>query len=152
MDVTYGIRRPSGITPSHILLQKTTFDFQEATHCGCCICREGQPGAAVVAGGRSSTRENRLLSWAEEIESIVAVQRTEMRQTRMELAGAQEVRCSGSIPMRPGLSPCSQPVVFGYVHGEMLGTCQVVADICTLFTRSSLLKIKLCACLAHCSF
>ncbi|KAK9802867.1 hypothetical protein WJX72_002038 [[Myrmecia] bisecta] len=50
----------------------------------------GQPGAAVVAGGHASTRENRLLTWANEIEALVASQRGELRRSRMELAAAQE--------------------------------------------------------------
>ena len=34
----------------------------------------GGPGAAVIAAGKSSTRENRLVAWAEDIERLVASQ------------------------------------------------------------------------------
>lgn len=53
--------------------------------------RFGQPGAAVVADGLSGTRENRLLSWADEIAALVAVQRDDLRRSRMELVAAQQV-------------------------------------------------------------
>jgi hypothetical protein len=54
--------------------------------------REGQPGAMVMVNGQKSTRENKLLSWASEIEALVAVQRDDLRRARMELAAAGEVR------------------------------------------------------------
>lgn len=63
MDITTGQTSCSG-GASHI------FDF---------VGRGGQvydswdasPGAKVVAGGLVSTRENRLLNWAKEIEALV---------------------------------------------------------------------------------
>lgn len=79
---------------------------------------EATPQCSVVAGGATTTREGRLLSWASEIESLFAsqvrlpsllhthclllcchvqslspfacVQRSELRKSRMELAAAQE--------------------------------------------------------------
>lgn len=49
------------------------------------------PGAQVVAAGSAPvTRENRLLSWATELEAQVASQRQELRRARMELVAAQE--------------------------------------------------------------
>lgn len=51
----------------------------------------GSPGAQVVAGGAAPvTRENRLLSWASEVEAQIASQRQELRRVRMELVAAQE--------------------------------------------------------------
>ena len=35
---------------------------------------EGSPGASVVAAGETTTREGRLLSWANEIEALFASQ------------------------------------------------------------------------------
>ena len=53
----------------------------------------------MVSGGLAKTREARLLSWADEIATLVSVQREELRRSRMELVAAQEVRsckqCSG---------------------------------------------------------
>ncbi|KAL0017961.1 hypothetical protein WJX77_011475 [Trebouxia sp. C0004] len=51
---------------------------------------EGQPGAAVMAGGKSSTRESKLLAWATDIEAQLGLQRQELRRSRIELASAQE--------------------------------------------------------------
>ena len=34
----------------------------------------GGPGAAVLAAGQSTTREGRLVAWAEDIEQLVASQ------------------------------------------------------------------------------
>lgn len=51
---------------------------------------EGQPGAAVMAGGKSSTRESKLLAWATDIEAQLGLQRQELRSSRIELASAQE--------------------------------------------------------------
>lgn len=51
---------------------------------------EGQPGAAVTAGGQSSTRESKLLAWATDIEAQLESQRQELRRSRVELAAAQE--------------------------------------------------------------
>ena len=49
------------------------------------------PGAKLVAdGGAAVTRENRLLSWASEIEAQLTSQRQELRRARMELTAAQE--------------------------------------------------------------
>ncbi|KAK9804633.1 hypothetical protein WJX73_001406 [Symbiochloris irregularis] len=50
----------------------------------------GGPGAAVIAAGKSTTRENRLVAWAEDIERLVASQRGELRRSRMELIAAQD--------------------------------------------------------------
>ena len=44
----------------------------------------------MVADGQSGTRENRLLSWADEIAALVAVQRDDLRRSRMELVAAQQ--------------------------------------------------------------
>lgn len=46
----------------------------------------------VADGQQPVTRENRLLSWASEIEVQMASQRQELRRARMELAAAQDVR------------------------------------------------------------
>jgi len=55
------------------------------------FCRSGSPGAQVVAAGMAPvTRENRLLSWASEIEAQLSSQRQELRRARMELVAAQE--------------------------------------------------------------
>ena len=48
----------------------------------------GGPGAAVIAAGKSSTRENRLIAWAEDIEALVT------SQVGMPAAG-QECRYQG---------------------------------------------------------
>lgn len=49
------------------------------------------PGSQVVpANSPPVTRENRLLSWATEIEAQVSTQRQELRRVRMELVAAQE--------------------------------------------------------------
>jgi len=50
----------------------------------------GQPGAAVVADGTQSTREGRLLAWADGLSSQVESQRHQLRRSRMELVAAQE--------------------------------------------------------------
>jgi hypothetical protein len=50
------------------------------------------PGAKMVAdGGQPITRENRLLSWASEMEAQLVSQKQDLRRSRMELASAQEV-------------------------------------------------------------
>lgn len=55
--------------------------------------RGGDPGAKVVAdSGKPVTRENRLLSWAGEMEAQLVSQRQDLRRARMELASAQQVR------------------------------------------------------------
>lgn len=55
------------------------------------VCRGGNPGAQVVSAGLAPvTRENRLLSWASEIEAQLSTQRQELRRARMELVAAQE--------------------------------------------------------------
>ncbi|KAL4858279.1 Phosphoglucan [Chlorella vulgaris] len=49
------------------------------------------PGAKMVAdGGQPITRENRLLSWASEMEAQLVSQKQDLRRSRMELASAQE--------------------------------------------------------------
>jgi len=49
------------------------------------------PGSQVIpANSAPVTRENRLLSWATEIEAQVSTQRQELRRVRMELIAAQE--------------------------------------------------------------
>ncbi len=60
-------------------------------------CRNADPGAKLVADGAGAvTRENRLLSWAGEIEAHMMAARQELRRARMELAAAHEVRgCGG---------------------------------------------------------
>lgn len=51
----------------------------------------GDPGSKVVADGAAPvTRENRLLSWAAEVEAQMAAQRGDLRRARMELVAAQE--------------------------------------------------------------
>ncbi|KAL6780976.1 hypothetical protein ACKKBG_A09260 [Auxenochlorella protothecoides x Auxenochlorella symbiontica] len=51
----------------------------------------GEPGAQLVAdGAKPLTREQRLLSWATEMEASMVGQRQELRRARMELVAAQE--------------------------------------------------------------
>lgn len=51
----------------------------------------GAPGAKLVAdGGQPVTRENRLLSWAGEMEAQLVSQRQDLRRAHMELAAARE--------------------------------------------------------------
>ena len=59
--------------------------------------RGGDPGAKVIAdAGVPATRENRLLSWASEMEAQLVSQRQDLRRARMELAAAQQVRSAPS--------------------------------------------------------
>lgn len=51
-----------------------------------CVCRKNAPGALCVVDGQEVTRERKLLAWAGDM----AVQRSELRRTRMELAQARE--------------------------------------------------------------
>lgn len=61
-------------------------------HAACCMlhvcwaCRKNAPGALCVVDGEEVTRERKLLAWAGDM----AVQRGELRRTRMELAQARE--------------------------------------------------------------
>ena len=48
------------------------------------------PGLSVVSNGQSSTRSERLMTWAESMASTVALQRAELRRTRMDLFQAEE--------------------------------------------------------------
>lgn len=50
------------------------------------MCRKNAPGALCVVDGQEVTRERKLLAWAGDM----AVQRSELRRTRMELAQARE--------------------------------------------------------------
>jgi len=45
----------------------------------------------VADGGKPVTRENRLLSWASEMEAQLTTQRQDLRRAHMELAAAREV-------------------------------------------------------------
>lgn len=55
------------------------------------MCRVGAPGAKLVAdGSKPMTKEQRLLSWATEMETTMLAQRQELRRARMELVAAQE--------------------------------------------------------------
>ena len=74
--------------------------------------RGGDPGAKVVAdGAKPVTRENRLLSWATEVEAQLVAQRQELRRSRVELMAAQEVGAAaaarewGALPRVPGPPP-----------------------------------------------
>jgi len=48
------------------------------------------PGLSVLAAGQRSTRSERLMAWADSMSMSVAVQRAELRRTRMELFQAEE--------------------------------------------------------------
>ena len=48
------------------------------------------PGTAVVANGERSTRSERLITWADTMTNTVAIQRSELRRTRMDLFQAEE--------------------------------------------------------------
>lgn len=50
----------------------------------------GSPEATVLAGGLSSTRETRLLTWAAEVSDTIQHQRSELRRSRMELWQVRE--------------------------------------------------------------
>lgn len=53
--------------------------------------RLGGPGTKLVAdGSKPMTKEQRLLSWATEMETALLGQRQELRRARMELVAAQE--------------------------------------------------------------
>ncbi|KAL4443374.1 hypothetical protein ABPG75_011111 [Micractinium tetrahymenae] len=47
-------------------------------------------GQVVSAGGAAETRESRLLAWAGDLFAQLSTQRAELRQSRLELAGAKE--------------------------------------------------------------
>ena len=46
----------------------------------------------MADGAKPVTRENRLLTWATEVEAQLVAQRQELRRSRVELMAAQEVR------------------------------------------------------------
>ena len=69
----------------------------------CFLCRGGAPGAKLVAdGGEPVTRENRLLSWASEMEAQLVSQRQDLRRAHMELAASREARVVVAAQPRAG--------------------------------------------------
>jgi len=51
---------------------------------------EGGPGASVLSKDGSVTRENQLLSWANDIEAMMSNTKNQLRQSSMELTAAKE--------------------------------------------------------------
>ncbi len=54
-------------------------------------------GEIVSAGGTVETRESRLLAWAGDLFAQLSSQRAELRRSRLEVAGAKEVRVGASV-------------------------------------------------------
>jgi len=51
---------------------------------------QGGPGSSVVSKDGTATRENQLLSWANDIEAMMSTTKNQLRHSRMELAAANE--------------------------------------------------------------